>query len=177
MKSVRSVVVALVVVAGVVATGGTLFALGAAASAATVPSCVSNQLTVTKGVSQGAAGTIYTPLVITNHGRACAVWGVPAIQPVVGPAHRALGPGARNNSVGQMPVRHVVATGRSVSVAFGVSETGNYTPSSCVARSADGVIVSLGSFLQPRFVHMAISVCTKRASTFTRLIVAGVNGY
>ena len=101
---------------------------------------------------------------------------MPAIQPVAGNAHHAVGPMARSLSMGQMPARHVIAKGQSVSVAFGVVETGNYTPSTCVARSASGVVVSLGSFVHSTYVHLPIIVCTKRTSITTRLIVAGTTG-
>jgi hypothetical protein len=78
--------------------------------------------------------------------------------------------------MGEMPVRHVIANGQSVSVAFGVIEAGNFTPSTCVMHSATGVVVSLGSFVSSRYVHLPIVVCTERTSTTTRLITAGVTG-
>jgi len=131
---------------------------------------------VTHGAAQGTAGTIYYPIVFTNTGATCAIFGVPAVQPVVGSMHHAVGPLARSLSMGEMPVRHVIAKGQSVSVAFGVVETGNYTPSTCVARSANGVVITLGDFVHSRYVHLAIIVCTKRTSITTRLITAGVTG-
>jgi len=166
--------------AGLLASGfafsGSLL-LGQSSSATTVPSCVSGHLTVSLGQPQGAAGTIYYPIVFTNKGGECAIWGVPTLQPVNGVAHLAVGPPARNTSLGMMPVRHLFARGHSVSVAFGVVETGNYTPSTCVARSASGVMVSLAPFVRPTFVHLSIMVCTKRASTTTQLLASGITGY
>lgn len=148
---------------------------GAVASGATPASCVPAQMRVTHGPPQGTAGTTYIPLVFTNVGAACARWGVANVQPVLA-SRRALGPAARNQSMGEMPVRRVLAQGHSVSVAFGVVETGNYTASSCVARSASGVVVALASFVRPTYLRLPISVCTKRASTTTRLIVDGSFG-
>ncbi len=179
MRSVKSVVVAAGFIAGSLATGGAIPFAGAlaAASATTVKSCVPAQIKVSHGQAQGTAGTTYIPIVFTDTGSKCAIWGVPAIHPVAGAAHHAVGPIARNMSMGQMPVRHVLAKGRSVSVAFGVVDTGNYPPSTCVARSASGVIVTLGSFVHSRYLHLPITVCTKRSSTTTRLLVAGVTGY
>ncbi|MBW4029430.1 MAG: DUF4232 domain-containing protein [Acidobacteria bacterium] len=170
----------ILAVATVLASGLTL-APGALASGASVlaPNCASAQLRVSLGTPQGAAGTIYVPVVITNTGRACQIWGVPAIQPVVVTKARRfapVGPRARNTSIGQMPVRHVVAKAKSFSDAFGVTETGNYTPSTCRARNATGVVVSLGGFLTRVYVPLKISVCTRLASTTTRLIVAGTAG-
>jgi hypothetical protein len=148
---------------------------GAVAGGATLASCVPAQMRVTHGAAQGTAGTTYIPLVFTNTGATCALWGVASVQPVLA-SRRALGPAARNQSMGEMPARHVLTRGRSVSVAFGVVETGNFTASSCVAREASGVVVSLASFVRPTYLRLPISVCTKRASTTTRLIVDGSLG-
>ena len=69
-----------------------------------------------------------------------------------------------------------MAKGQSVSVAFGVTETGNYAPSTCIMRSASGVVVTLGTFVSSRYVQLPITMCTKRTSITTRLITAGVTG-
>ncbi len=148
----------------------------ATASAATVKNCLPAQITVTHGAANGTAGTIYYPIIFTNEGASCAIFGVPAIQPVAGRAHHAVGPLARSLSMGEMPARHVIAKGQSVSASFGVTEAGNYTPSTCASRSASGVVVTLGTFVTSRYVQLPITVCTKRASITTRLISAGVSG-
>jgi hypothetical protein len=177
MGSMKSAVAAVAMAAGGLVAAAGPGATESVASAATVGSCASSQVTVSHGAPQGTAGTTYVPIIFTNTGAKCAIWGVPAIQPVAGSAHRAVGPLAHSLSMGEMPVRHLLAKGRSVSVAFGVVDTGNFTPSTCVARSANGVIVTLDSFVRPTYVHLPIAVCTKRSSTTTKLIVAGVNGY
>jgi len=176
MRSMRLLGSPGLLCAGLV-TGGSVVLAQGSAFAASAPSCVSAQMVVTHGQAQGTARTTYIPLVFTNKGRACAIWGVPAVQPVTGAHHSAVGPTARNNSMGEMPVRHVVARGAAVSVDFGVVDTGNYTASSCVARSASGVIVSLGSFIHPTYVHLPITVCARRVSVTTKMIVPGVDGY
>jgi Domain of unknown function (DUF4232) len=165
----RLVVSALVVGATLVAPS-----LGAAATT-NPPSCVPAQMSVSLGHASGAAGTIYYPLVFTNHGGECAIWGVPAIQPV-GDARRPVGPRARNASIGEMPMRHVLAHGHVVSVGFGVSETGNYSRATCAPRLARGVVVSLAPFVKPAYVPLVISVCTRLASTSTRLLAPGTTG-
>ena len=178
-RSVKSVFVAATVAAsGLVVTGAVpLMSSVSMASSATIQSCVPTHMKVSHGAPQGAAGTTYIPLIFTNTGSACAIFGVPSIQPVAGVTHRRVGPAARNLSMGEMGVRHVVLKGRSVSVAFGVEDTGNFPSSNCVARRADGVMVSLSSFVHPTYVRLAISVCTKLASTTTKLIAAGTKGY
>ncbi|HEY5112051.1 MAG TPA: DUF4232 domain-containing protein [Acidimicrobiales bacterium] len=176
MKSVKSAIIILGLVTSGFVAGGAALVPTTVAFAATAKSCVASQIKVTHGPSNGAAGTIYYPIVFTNTGAACTIFGVPAIQPVTGKVHKKVGPLARNESMGEMPAIHTLAEGQSVSGAFGVTETGNYTPSTCVARKASGVLVTLGSFVPSSYVALAITVCTKRASTTTRLITNGVTG-
>jgi hypothetical protein len=183
MKTVRTIVISSVL-AGALLSGG-LFGFSASTAVATTSakSCVSTQITVSRGATQGTAGTTYYALVFTNTGphvklntTSCTLFGVPTIQPVIGAAHRALGPLAKNESMGEMPALHTLAVGASVSVAFGVVDTGNLTASTCGARRARGVVVSLGSFVRPTYLSLPITVCTKVASTTTRLVSPGVTG-
>jgi hypothetical protein len=171
MRTVKSYLAVAATVAGVFVGGS-----GTASSAATTLSCTPAQMVVTRGMTNGAAGTIYHVLIFTDTGGSCALWGVPAIQPVVGPSHRALGPAAANASMGVMPARHVLTRGRSVSVAYAVVETGNFSAASCKPKNADGVLVSLSPFVRSTYVKMAISVCTARVSTRSRLITPGRTG-
>lgn len=138
--------------------------------------CRAAQLSVSLGASEGAAGTIYYPIVFTDHGGACWIWGVPSIQAVVGKHHHPQGPPATNMSRGEMPARHRLVRGGAVSVGFGVAESGNYPASACRARNASGVVVSLAPFTRATYVALRISVCTRLASTRTQLIVAGRTG-
>ena len=172
MRGAKSVV-SIMLVAGVAPVAA--LAQASTSSAAVTPSCVASQLSVSVGRAQGTAGTTYYPIVFTNRAGTCAIWGVPAIQPVAKGRH-ALGPMARNTSMGMMPLRHVIKYGQSVSVAFGVVETGNYPAASCVARHAVGVDVSLASFVASTYRPLSITVCTHRASTTTRLLAPGSRG-
>jgi hypothetical protein len=166
-----------VLFAGAAVAGG-LFVGGAStvASASAVPSCKPSQIVVSLGQSNGAAGTIYHAIIFKDTGAACAMWGVPSIQPVRGPSHTRLGPPAANASMGQMPVRHVLTKTKPVSVDYGVVETANYPAASCKAKMANGVLVSLSPFVKSTFVKMSISVCTARVSTKSRLLSPGVSG-
>ncbi|MGD0053822.1 MAG: DUF4232 domain-containing protein [Acidimicrobiales bacterium] len=177
MRKSSLLAVAMGFVAGGLVVGGGVLTPGAASASSTAaPACSSAMLKVTVGRSQGTAGTIYYPIIFTNQsGSTCSIYGVPMIQPV-GVGRISIGPVARNTSRGEMPASHTLKTGQSVSVAFGVIETGNYTPSTCVAKAARGAVVSMGSFLHNRYVHLNMLVCTKRASTTTHLITAGVTG-
>jgi hypothetical protein len=175
MKTFRILASAGLLASGLVIASG----LATSASASTVKNCTPGHLKTSIGTPEGTAGTIYYPIVFTNEGPACAIWGVPAVQTVRGGAahsHLKVGPLARNNSIGEMPVRHVIATGHEVSAGLGVGETGNYTPSTCGPKNAGAIVVSLGSFVPHSYLTLKISVCTKLASVSTRLIVAGATG-
>ncbi len=178
MKSLR-ILTSVTLIAGALGVMAGTLGADPIAGALGVNNCLAVHLSVKVGTPQGTAGTIYYPVVITNTGPACAIWGVPRIQPVVGGTlHRSVdaGPAARNLSIGEMPARHIVASKHAVSDAFGVTESGNYTPSACQARIAGGVVVSLGGFVRPTYLPLRISVCTKIASTSTRLITPGTTG-
>jgi Protein of unknown function (DUF4232) len=168
MRKVKSFIAVVAVASGVFVGGA-----GSMASAAVTPSCKPSQMVVSRGSTNGAAGTIYHVIIFTNTAGTCAIWGTPAIQPVVGAGHHAVGPAAASASMGEMPARHVLVKGASVSVGYGVTETGNYTPASCKAKNADGVLVSLSPFVRSTYVKMSISVCTLRVSTKTRLLSPG----
>lgn len=168
--------------AGALGLAGVGVASGAGATTTTAPhlgpapSCRPAQMRLSLGVAQGAAGSIYHPIIFTNTSGTCVIWGVPHIQPVIGATHRPVGPAASNASVGMMPARHYVGRGQSVSVGFAVAETGNYPASRCRAHSASGVIVSLSPFVRSTYLRLVFTTCTAQASTRTALIVPGRSG-
>jgi hypothetical protein len=175
MKTLRILASSGLLASGLVIASG----LVTSASATTVKNCTPAHLTTSIGTPEGTAGTIYYPIVFRNEGPACAIWGVPAVQPVLGGSARShvkVGPLARNNSMGKMPVRHIIATGHEVSTGLGVGETGNYSPSTCGPKNAGAILVGLGSFVPHAYLTLKISVCTKLAIVSTRLIVTGTTG-
>jgi hypothetical protein len=167
---------AAVAVAGLLVAGdGALEATPAAAS--TAPACVSSHILISHGKSLGAAGTTFVPIVFTNRGAACTIWGVPTINPVTSASpHQKVGPASRNTSMGEMAALHTLQRGQSVSTAFGVADTGNYVATSCHAVRASGVTVTMGTFFRESYIALPITVCTKFSTTTTRLVSAGRNG-
>ncbi|MDH2903499.1 MAG: hypothetical protein PXZ08_06055 [Actinomycetota bacterium] len=152
---------------------------GSPAASAVVKNCTDVNIHLHVGVAQGAAGTIFYPLVLTTTGPACALWGTPMVQPVVGGAihsRLSVGPAARNLSRGEMPAHHILTRAHALSAAFGVSESGNYPASTCRPRNAGGIIVTLAPFVRPRYLTLPISVCTQIASTTTQLLSPGTTG-
>jgi hypothetical protein len=176
MKSLRLLTSAGLLTSALVVCSG---AIGTVASATAVKNCVDSHLKVSVGMADGAAGTFYYPIVFTNEGSTCAIFGVPAIQPVIGGVSRSttpVGPAARNVSMGQMPALHVVTKGHSVSVAIGVGDTLNYPTSACRPKTAHAIVINLGSFVSRHYLPLTISVCTKLSSVTTRLVTPGTTG-
>jgi hypothetical protein len=133
--------------------------------------CASGSIKVSVGAASGAAGTTYYPLRFTNIGTvACTVSGIPTVQPTSGAQENVarvnLGPPARaldmSSSGYGNPVR--LAQGQRASAAFGVSQTANYPPSTCVARNSRSLDIALAS-VGGWWLALKISVCTKLAST------------
>ena len=178
MKTFRILASAGLVASAVVLASGVLSTVSWAAP---VKNCAPSHLKVSVGTAQGTAGTIYHPIIVTNIGAAaCALWGVPGVQPVVGGATHSrvhVGPPARNLSMGEMPARQTLKPTHSLSDAFGVTESGNYTKSKCLPKNAGAIIVTLGNFVGHAYVPLKISVCTQRTSITTKLMVPGTTGY
>jgi hypothetical protein len=132
--------------------------------------CAPTALRVSVGRANGAAGTIYYPIEFKNvGGTQCVVSGTPSLQPTTGAlagvAHIFVGPRAKVVKLAAQgygdPVR--LAPGQSASASFGVSESGNYSASACVAKNAQSLSVGLAT--GNWWVRLSISVCTKLAST------------
>ena len=71
----------------------------------------------------------------------------------------------------------LISLGHAVSDAYGVGESGNYTPSACLPKNAGGIVVAMGTFVNQVYVPLKISVCTQRTSITTKLMVPGTTGY
>ena len=144
--------------------------------------CTTTSLKLTVGQSDGTAGTIFYPLIFTNDGTsACSVLGTPDVQPVTGSlanvAHILVGPQATQRDTGSQGYGDSIrlAPGATSSAAFGVVETGNFTPSQCVAANFESLSVGfLGS--GNWWVPLASTTCTKLASTNISGIVPGTTG-
>ena len=141
-----------------------------------VPNCRSGRLHVTLGGGQGAACTEYFPLIFTNTGRTCQLWGTPRVQPMTN-RHVAVGPSAVVLSTGVAATTFVVGRSKSVSAPFGVQEAGNYSVDLCVPRDAQTLQVRLAGFRAPTYLRLRTTVCTARASTHVDQLVRGTSGY
>ncbi|HQU00087.1 MAG TPA: DUF4232 domain-containing protein [Acidimicrobiales bacterium] len=143
-----------------------------------VPRCVARQITVSVGLGDGAAGTIYFPITFHNKSAVtCRLVGIPVVQPTTGPRFVAVGPAARREVLaGRGGSVKLAKHSGKVTVAFGVAETGNYPAALCGAARFDELRIKFYS--GPSFlVHFGHdSTCTKVASTHVTGIIAGTAG-
>ena len=153
-------------------------AASASAGASPIPRCQSSQMRVTHGPVTSTilieGRRVSTPIIFTNVGARCEIWGTPILQPVVGPTHKLASPPAFNRSIGQMPALHIVATGAAVSTIF--IDTLYFSLATCSVTVADGLIVEIPTFVRQTYVALPMTVCAGMTATSTQLIVNGVLG-
>ena len=144
--------------------------------------CTTTALKLSLGQANGAAGTIYYPLILTNVGaKACELSGVPTVQPTTGAlagvAHIIVGPAASIRDLSSSGYGDAIrlAPRSQASAAFGVTETGNYTASQCSAANFASLNVSLNGVGSWR-VPLAGSTCTMLSSTSISGVVPGNSG-
>jgi hypothetical protein len=91
--------------------------------------CRVEVLNVRFGRGDGAAGTIFYPIIFTNTGPVrCTLRGYPGVSSVDAAGHRIGAPATRQPPAGRVVV---LAPGRSASAVYGQAQALNYPKSSC----------------------------------------------
>ena len=108
-----------------------------ASSAPTGPTpCATSQLKLTVGDQQGAAGTDYQTLVLTNTSTTtCRLGGFPGVS--LRDAGGQLGASAQHNGPAEAPV--LLAAGATAHTVLSVANAGNYPASACKPRTSSQV--------------------------------------
>lgn len=134
--------------------------------------CVGAALKLALGRVQGAAGTIYYPLIFTNVGATgCTVSGIPRAHPVTGASasatHLFVGPKAELQDFSASGYGQLIrlAPDAKASATYYVSESASFTPSLCGPANFADVTVLLGGSGH-WWVPLKSSTCTKHVSTF-----------
>jgi hypothetical protein len=112
----------------------------ASGTAAGTPRCTSAELTVTVGPPEGAAGSVYRPLVFTNSGsRTCELTGFPGVSYVAGDDGHQVGPAAAESGArgGQV----AMAPGKSSAAQLQLVQVANFDPAVCRPTSVRGLRV------------------------------------
>lgn len=139
--------------------------------------CSDNDFAYSVGVTEGAAGTSYTTLILTNtSNRECRLEGVPTAQPVVGVDRKAVGTPSGENPMPDRGGLVQLAPGEKASVIYGIATASNYPVDDCEPTTSDGVVVTFTlpqSSLAAYFALRDYDVCTKVVSTYISGIAAG----
>jgi hypothetical protein len=105
-------------------------ATGGGGGAAGTPRCTSAELTVTLGPSEGAAGSVYRPLVFANTGnRTCELTGFPGVSYVAGDDGHQIGPAAEMSGPRGGEVR--MTPGGSSAAQLQLVQVLNFDPAVC----------------------------------------------
>lgn len=134
-------------------------------SAGQVPVCASVNLTFTLGQSEGAAGSVYQPVVLTNNGSAtCTLHGFPGVSFVAGDDGHQVGNAADEDKT--KPVESVaLAPGTSAQFVVRISNAGNYDASTCQPVEARGLRVYTPGETHSAFVPLPMTACSTTTQT------------
>jgi hypothetical protein len=138
----------------------------AAASPAGPLTCASTGLKATLGVSQGAAGTIYQVIVLTNtSAAACTLYGYPGVSFVTSAGGSIIGaPAARNPIVPDALV--TLQPGSQVYALVGVVQVDTLPKSACRPRQADWLQIYPPGDTGALFVQYSSQVCGRAKEKF-----------
>lgn len=135
----------------------------------TATGCELSNFSFTLGTTEGAAGTSYTTLVVTNIGAtACTLGSTVTAQPVSGSSREAVGPESKAAISPDHSGSIEVSPEASANTIYGISTAANYSKADCEPKSSDGVLVTFnagGRDVNAYFAMKAYDVCTKIPST------------
>jgi hypothetical protein len=127
----------------------------------TVSRCLSSQLSLSLGSSQGAAGSTYRPIVFTNTGsHACELHGYPGVS-FVDASGAQLGKAAREEPGKERTVK--LASGGAANALLQEPDPGVFTASDCQATQADRLRVYPPGETTPLFLSDTERICTTKA--------------
>jgi hypothetical protein len=131
------------------------------ADPAPAPRCATAQLTPSLGPPDGAAGTVFYPLILQNAGAAaCSMSGYPAVSFIAGSDNHPVGVAASQDSdtIGTV----VIDPGQSTAATLGIVNAGNF-PADCNAVPVSGLQVTLPGQDDPMIIGHADTACASTA--------------
>ena len=113
------------------AGGSTPTAAPASHAPAGPGTCLASGLKGTLGASQGAAGTIYTDLVLTNNsGHTCTLYGYPGVSFVTAAGGSQIGAAANRDTISPVTLVTLAPSGQA-NFLIGLTDVGVYPASQC----------------------------------------------
>ena len=141
---------------------------------AAAPGCTTGQLRLSLGHPNGAAGTTYTPIILTNTGSAaCATGGYPGVSFTDASGHQ-IGPSSKREGG---PTKTItLAPGDSASTLLSQSEPGNSPSAHCVPKTASRIRVYPPNQTAALLISHRLQVCsTSTGRTEITPLQAGSN--
>jgi Protein of unknown function (DUF4232) len=148
--------------AGAPAPAATASATTPAPAAVAGPAtCLPSALQASVGQGQGAAGTLYQVIVLTNTSNsACTLYGYPGVSFVTGSGGSVIGAPASRNPL----IRDTLITlppGQAASALVGVTDTGALPQSACQPGTSDWLQIYPPGDRGSLFVQYRAQVCTR----------------
>ncbi|MEK0280244.1 DUF4232 domain-containing protein [Bifidobacterium mongoliense] len=98
--------------------------------------CSSSQLTASLGTGNGAAGSMYIPIVLTNHVGTCTMQGYPGVSLTAG--NRQIGAAAERDSA-SASTAITLSNGQSAHATLRIVQAGNFEAGTCQPTKTDSI--------------------------------------
>jgi hypothetical protein len=131
------------------------------ATSVAMPRCASSNLSLSLGPAEGAAGSTYVPIVLTNTGGGkCHIAGYPGVS-FVDSSGTQLGKAAKREPG---PIKTIkLASGESAYATLQLPNPGNFDPSLCNQTTANRLRVYPPDETTPLFIKDKAQICTTAA--------------
>ncbi|MGH3305439.1 MAG: DUF4232 domain-containing protein, partial [Streptosporangiaceae bacterium] len=125
--------------------------------------CLASALQPALGVSEGAAGTLYQVVVLTNTSAStCSLYGYPGVSFVTGIGGQQVGAAARRDLL--VPSALVtLPPGGQANMLIGLHDAGNYPPSQCQQASVNWLRIYPPGDYGSVYVQYQAQTCARRA--------------
>jgi hypothetical protein len=149
--------------------GSTPTTAPASQAAAGPGTCLASDLKGSLANSQGAAGTFYAAIVLTNtSGATCTLYGYPGVSFVSGPGGSEIGAPADRNSIS--PVTQVTLTpGGQANMLLGLTDVGVYPPSECQPTAVSWLRIYPPGDYDSLYVQDATQTCALASKVVMRV--------
>ena len=142
------------------------------ADPAPVTPCATASLTPSLGSPEGAAGTVFYPLILQNSGSsACSMSGYPGVSFIAGSDNHLVGAAATQEPETAGTV--VIDPGQATSANLGIVNAGNF-PADCNPAPVSGLQVTLPGQSDPVVIGHADTACA--SATYTTLRIGPFTG-
>jgi Domain of unknown function (DUF4232) len=143
---------------------GVAAVLGTPSTGATTPRCATSSLVLWTGDGQGAAGSVYRTLELTNQsGHACVLFGYPGVSAVDLRGHALGAPASRAAGT---PARVTLPNGETARATLRIAQAANFPLATCRRTAAAGVRVYPPGQTTSKTVPFPFEACTLRGPAY-----------